>query len=247
MTINPYQSPLDPPSDSPDEEVLAGEGRSDASAEIAIDAGFRWVAAGYSLLLVTAMVATLLLLARGEPFRLHRLPAARPLAFAALAGLMAALWGTVRWASVSQPNRLPLSIALALQSLAMVALGRYVSVSIEGPLGRSLLHFFGASAYAMLCTSQAIVGLAAQAWLRRRGATRGTVVLTGAVIAFAVSASLFSALALDVLDAAGEFPLFSAIVIADAAIALQLAGLLAWQTGDPGRKTESNVPRPRRS
>ena len=220
--VNPYQSATDGLETNPDDGIPQILWELDADRLARVVRGMKTIRIGYWVALVSLVgIGGIVFFQSAWP---------RPGAFASISmfllvglGLLTAMLGLTQWGALLGVHQKLALLALALQMIAMVAMIGYLSVVVSGRPLSGMLRLFGASGFATLLTSQAIVALIVRSWAERGRFMLATHACELSVMGCAVCAATCSLVALRAIPDGG---LTTICVIVIAGIA-GIGGLLA--------------------
>ncbi len=194
MSQNPYQAPAPVETES----ASAGQPREPFAdvhqrSRRVILSGLRLICIGHSLALVVTLLGLLSML---NPFwRLLQSGDKQWAILALFAGisLMVSLLGVAHWCTLPDRKRGAPWLALILQTFSMVGVyGFLLAVFSQEIPWRGMIRLFGASSFAALLTSQAIIALIMRGFAVRRHSGRARMLGELATISYAISGSLVS-------------------------------------------------------
>jgi hypothetical protein len=215
MNLNPYQAPAAVESSLGHEACVATlRERFNAHQQARWYSGLRLIRWGHAIVLLSTLFWGALAVTQTSGLRFGTLSGLAILMSAAGVGLLLILLGVVKWSVLPGGERSFALLVLLLQSVAMLATGAFIVGTLNGRFVGGLFQLFGASAFATLLTSQAIIALLNRSWavaLRNRAAIHASEL---AVIGYAVCATLCSANALHLFPRRGPLStLFLAMFI----------------------------------
>lgn len=193
MTTNPYQVPagldLAPERTDPSTSLL----RLDEREERAVAAGLSWSGFGYRIATVSLVVE----FGRRLLFPNAIQSVDRLLHLVVGLGLVAVLVGLVRWGTIRGRQRTLTLLALAVGVFSATLFTPYLLALDTGRYVSGLFHLFGATAFAMLLTAQALTALVVGGWGKWIGDSRLLHLSHLAVLGFAICGVCNSTITLD--------------------------------------------------
>jgi len=226
--LNPYQSPtVVDPTINPVSAGATITDRFDEKQRSLLLAALKLVNHGHLVVMASAILFGLSVAFRTSgPLAADSVNGAIVL-FGVGSGLLVKLLGVSAWCSLSGPEKAFSILAMTLQVLAMFATGIFVIATLNGRFVGGLFPLFGASAFAMLLISQAIIALVNRSWalsLRDKIGTRSSEL---AVIGYAVCASLCAANSMKMISQKGHLTavVFMTLVAGITALVLQMIAL----------------------
>ena len=192
MTTNPYQVPagldLAPERTDPSTSSL----RLNEREERAVAAGLSWSGFGYRIATVS-LVADFgqRLLFPNATQSVDRL-----LHLAVGLGLVAVMVGLVRWGTIRGRQRALTLLALAAGVFSATLFTPYLLALDKERYVSGMFHLFGATAFAMLLTAQALTALVVRGWGKWFGESRSLHLSHLAVLGFAICGVCNSTIAL---------------------------------------------------
>ncbi|TWT93955.1 hypothetical protein [Stieleria varia] len=204
MTLNPYQAPAELESDAVKVETgQEAEGSMSDRDRQAILSGINLVRTGHSVVVVmlflTPIIATLSDLNPLDPN--GGLFSGIPLGVGF--GLMVSILGVAHWCTITQPQRRSAWLALVLQTFSMVAVYGYLMAVFNAGFANGFVRLFGASAFAGLLISQAVIALIMRSFALKCGDDGAKASCELSVVGYAIAASVASLIALGMPTPAG--------------------------------------------
>ncbi|MGI9472700.1 MAG: hypothetical protein ACR2NZ_14270 [Rubripirellula sp.] len=194
---NPYQAPIDA---DLAQNLSARTWPLNTREANAIQRGLDAACIGYRLLAGSLLVAQLPGL-----FFPNAAPRVSILSHAiAGLGLILVMVGLVRWGTVRGPQRMLSLIALAIGVFSATLFTPYVIAIDRGQPVTGLFHLLGATALAMLLTSQALTAIVLRAWAWRKRLGKCVHACDFAVLCFATCAVANTTIAMTRTSATGD-------------------------------------------